>query len=1083
MLDATGFLSGTDVHLTLSFAADGTQIAGQSNQLATTFDAIAPSADWQEAILNAFQTWAVNTNADVGVVADGGQPFGTPGPMQRDSRFGDIRIGAIAMAPNVGAVSVPVERLVSGTWFADVLFNTAYNFQSLDDIFAIALHETGNVFGLKDNTDPNSPLFPSDPPVVRLPTATDIALLQELHGTRSPDFNEASGAEGGGTVMDNDSFVNSTELKVGEIDGGDSGSAPTVVYGDITDNSDLDYFVIDAPDGYDGGLTVEVRSEGISLLTPRLRVFDTSEQLLGEALTTAVGGNTVSVHLTTISSGEQYHFEVSGVDPGILGIGGYSLVATFDDSNLVDQATTDLVAGGAFRFLDSEELAKFFNAVEDFYNDDLHTDDELANAVELETVPGFVEGTRYSAVGSITDSADVDYYVVKSALPAAIPLDVMSVSLRSLDAAGLVPRVTILDEDSNLVASTILANGGGDYIVQVDGVTAENDYLIKVQADSPGELFDTGNYNLVVTFGGEPAQFESLGLNPLPTIGNGVTQRIHTLYIGKPQLFHFLLEAVDVAVTTPTVLVASIFDDQGAAVHQFAARPGETRSREAVLLAPGSYTMRVVVLTLDGSISPEISYDLRWLAISDPFVGDPDDPTSNPFACTEPGMEGLFCYPGDITSNDPFLWDTFIDSLSAPPENFSPEDTFTLLFGDWWTWVWTEFGTNGPVFANDDTYHSGESGALIVLGGSQIANLSALSVPGPQGLLSNDIDPEHGEFIAMLQDDVSHGTLVLATDGGFTYTPDSGFRGMDQFTYTAYDFSQQSNTGTVRIVIGDSGDFDANGSVDGFDFLAWQRGYGITSGATLSDGDADLDFAVGASDLAVWESQYQDVSTPKPSNGDADGDGDFDGLDFLAWQRGFGITDGATAADGDANADGAVNSADLAIWESNYATGSISALTSTTTASPSQQQLSAAVSAAPANNQLHAVPLSATSTSTKLSGSTVPLLLSQELSPLLFSRATGSGPSSSLQDIQGKVASNTRGKSQSFLPGEETNHFSHIRGNRPIESAVASHKHANLASIDQVLEELVGDLLSVMNDATFKNGHSHRRSGEGKTLR
>ena len=156
------------------------------------------------------------------------------------------------------------------------------------------------MFGLEDNTDPNSPLFPGDPPVVRLPTATDIALLQEMYGVRSQDLNEASDTVGGSGATDNDSFANATELEAGVTDDGDLGSAPAVVYGDITDNADLDFFFIDPPVRYNGALTIDVRSEGISLLTPHLRVFDRSQQLLGEALSTTVGGNTVSFHFTAV---------------------------------------------------------------------------------------------------------------------------------------------------------------------------------------------------------------------------------------------------------------------------------------------------------------------------------------------------------------------------------------------------------------------------------------------------------------------------------------------------------------------------------------------------------------------------------------------------------------------------------------------------------------------------------------------------------------------------------------------------------------------------------------------------------------
>ncbi|RIK88941.1 MAG: hypothetical protein DCC67_00200 [Planctomycetota bacterium] len=54
----------------------------------------------------------------------------------------------------------------------------------------------------------------------------------------------------------------------------------------------------------------------------------------------------------------------------------------------------------------------------------------------------------------------------------------------------------------------------------------------------------------------------------------------------------------------------------------------------------------------------------------------------------------------------------------------------------------------------------------------------------------------------------------------------------------------------------DTGDFDDDGDVDGADLLAWQRGFGRMSGATLGDGDANADGDVDAGDLAVWKAQF-----------------------------------------------------------------------------------------------------------------------------------------------------------------------------------------------------------------------------------
>ena len=55
-------------HLTLSFAPDGTNAGGAPSGLFNLLNAQDSTPNWETAILRAFQTWAVNTNVNVGVV-------------------------------------------------------------------------------------------------------------------------------------------------------------------------------------------------------------------------------------------------------------------------------------------------------------------------------------------------------------------------------------------------------------------------------------------------------------------------------------------------------------------------------------------------------------------------------------------------------------------------------------------------------------------------------------------------------------------------------------------------------------------------------------------------------------------------------------------------------------------------------------------------------------------------------------------------------------------------------------------------------------------------------------------------------
>ena len=149
-------------HLTISFAPDGTQIAGHTSTLFRTLDPQMPTASWQLAILHGFQEWAADAGINVSVVPDDGSPFGVPGrTSQHDPRFGDIRIGAQAMSSDSLAISVPNDPSMTGTWNGDMLINSSDLFDASHlDLFSVALHEAGHVYGLADSTDPELAALP-----------------------------------------------------------------------------------------------------------------------------------------------------------------------------------------------------------------------------------------------------------------------------------------------------------------------------------------------------------------------------------------------------------------------------------------------------------------------------------------------------------------------------------------------------------------------------------------------------------------------------------------------------------------------------------------------------------------------------------------------------------------------------------------------------------------------------------------------------------------------------------------------------------------------------------------------------------
>lgn len=80
-----------------------------------------------------------------------------------------------------------------------------------------------------------------------------------------------------------------------------------------------------------------------------------------------------------------------------------------------------------------------------------------------------------------------------------------------------------------------------------------------------------------------------------------------------------------------------------------------------------------------------------------------------------------------------------------------------------------------------------------------VAQDGILTATADTGVLANDTDPDGDVVTATLVTDPSDGVVTFASDGSFSYTPDSGFTGTDTFTYQAGDGLASSNVATVTI--------------------------------------------------------------------------------------------------------------------------------------------------------------------------------------------------------------------------------------------------------------------------------------------
>jgi len=122
----------------------------------------------------------------------------------------------------------------------------------------------------------------------------------------------------------------------------------------------------------------------------------------------------------------------------------------------------------------------------------------------------------------------------------------------------------------------------------------------------------------------------------------------------------------------------------------------------------------------------------------------------------------------------------------TPTNGFSGTDSFTYQCTDGQTTskvATVTIAVNNSAFANNDAY-------------SMSAN-KTLSVGAP-GTLAN-AQGGIGPLTTILDNSPADGSLTLATNGGFSYTPVSGFIGTDSFTYQCRDSQSTSLVATATI--------------------------------------------------------------------------------------------------------------------------------------------------------------------------------------------------------------------------------------------------------------------------------------------
>jgi len=199
-----------------------------------------------------------------------------------------------------------------------------------------------------------------------------------------------------------------------------------------------------------------------------------------------------------------------------------------------------------------------------------------------------------------------------------------------------------------------------------------------------------------------------------------------------------------------------------------------------------------------GNDSYRVDEDSKLVVSGQGVLENDSDPDGDSIVVATFDVTSALGAPVTVNANGTFTYDpTGIASVQALPTGQSLQDTFTYRATDGTaqsnqaTVTVTVDGRNDAPIARNDTYTVVEDGRLVVSSADGVLN----------NPITGDSDPEGSPLTAALVGSPSNGTISLSAAGGFTYTPNADFSGVDSFTYRASDGALNSDLATVTIVV------------------------------------------------------------------------------------------------------------------------------------------------------------------------------------------------------------------------------------------------------------------------------------------
>ncbi|HEU5116522.1 MAG TPA: matrixin family metalloprotease [Isosphaeraceae bacterium] len=316
--------------ITFSFAPDGTNLGGVSSNLFAAMAADGLSTQqWQDAIRAAAAIWEEVANINLVQVADNGTPFGGGDYEQGDPGMGDIRIVGAALGGNYLGVTASPPPINGSSVAGDIILATDLNWRTNGttfDLETVAIHEFGHALGMDHSTISQAVMHATYDGVKQSLNTDDVQGIGSIYGARQADaFDIGTG---------NNTYATATVLNSVPGFSYNTNAQATLTGLQISTRTDEDWFSVTVPSNTTGTFQATMQSTGLSVLAPRVMIYNSSLRPVAASFSSAFG-DTVTATVPGVQAGQTYYIRLArGSAQYYNDIGAYALQLNFGSASM-----------------------------------------------------------------------------------------------------------------------------------------------------------------------------------------------------------------------------------------------------------------------------------------------------------------------------------------------------------------------------------------------------------------------------------------------------------------------------------------------------------------------------------------------------------------------------------------------------------------------------------------------------------------------------------------------------------------------------------------------------------------------------